>query len=137
MTLRRLPIIVRMMASLMAILLAAPTGGAGQFVYFCTMTGERGPKCGCQHDAEASEPHSSLSAVPCCEVVGANAQLQPTRIEVISPEFETPQFVALPFASAHRLQLSATTSIARSYGARGPSPDIGPPLFIKHCSYLI
>jgi len=140
MTIRNLQLLSRAMALLMAILLAVPASGLGQLVYFCSMTGEVGPKCSCQHEVEAFALDGPvLTVAACCEVVGSDSLLLPTRVEVVSPEFETSKWVALPYKPAHRLLERNPTRLAllQSHGSRGPPPDSGPPLFIKHCSYLI
>jgi hypothetical protein len=125
---------------MMAILLAAPASGLGQLLYFCTMTGEVGPKCCCQYeaevDADASES-ATLAVAPCCMFDSADQQLQPTRVEVVLSEIETQQFVALPYLEDSPLLVRKSTGNVLSLGSRGPPPDTGPPLFIKYCSYLI
>ena len=136
---RKLKIVVRMMALLMAILVALPAIGLGSLQYFCTMTGEVGPKCCCQHEADGAELDvPSVSAGQCCEVVSAERQVLPTRVEVITPDLEGPQFVLLPQASSDdRLLVRAPTRLAVPHGSRGPPPATGPPLFIQHSSFLI
>ncbi len=131
-------LVVRAMALMMALLVAVPASGLGQLLFFCTITGEVGPKCCCQHEVEQDALEvPSLRAASCCEVVSAEQQVPPTRVEVQAPQFETPQFVALPFAPSERTRVRAPTRLALPHGSRGPPPDTGPPIFIKHCSYLI
>jgi hypothetical protein len=135
---RKFEIVVRAMALMMALVLAAPTSGLGQLAYFCSMTGEVGERCCCRHEAEKASPDGpTMSAAPCCEIFNPDEQLQPTRFELKSPEFETPEFVALPTASDDRIQVRKPTRVALPHGARGPPPDTGPPLFIQNCSFLI
>ncbi len=136
MALRNLQFVVRAMALVMAILLAVPASGLGQLLFFCTMTGEVGPKCCCQHEVEHIEG-PSLSTAPCCEVVSAESLVLPTRVEVQAPQFEVAQLADLPFKPSDRTRVRASTRLVLPLGSRGPPPDTGPPIFIKHCSYLI
>jgi hypothetical protein len=138
MALPNLQIVVRAMALVMAMLVAVPASGLGELLFFCTMTGEVGPKCCCQHEVEQDLVEGlSVSAVPCCEIVGSEQQVPPARVEVHTPKFETPQFAALLFKPGNHTQIHIPTRLALPHGSRGPPPDTGPPIFIKHSSYLI
>ena len=138
MAFRNLRIAMRALALVMACAVAVPAIGMGQLLYFCTMSGDVGPHCGCHHDAHADTIDGpSLTTAPCCELVGAEELVPPIRVEVIAPELETPQFVALPLQSGRHIPVRAPTRLALPHGPRGPPPDTGPPIFIKHCSYLI
>lgn len=138
MVFRNHTILARVLAVLMAALVALPASGLGQLLVLCTMTGEVGLECCCQHDAEAASTDGpSVSSALCCEALSADPQVQPTRIQVVSSEFETPQFVALAYEADDRLLARAPTGLASAYASRGPPPDNGPSLFIKHCSFLI
>ena len=143
MALRNLRIVMRMMALLMAILIAAPASGLGQTLYFCTMTGEVGAKCGCEHEESADVADGpAIGAASCCEVVGVEKQQPPAFIEAVAPDLETPKFVALIDKSDHWLPTPVPNFRLEPWGPRGPPPDPvtpsgGPPLFIDHCSYLI
>ena len=118
-----------------AILVAVPASGVSELLYFCSMTGKVGRKCCCQHETqEETAQGSSLFAPPCCKLVSTNQQLQPPRVEVISPELETSQIVTLPYESGDRFVVAVPMRLALPHDSRGP-PDT--PLFIKHCSYLI
>ncbi len=135
---RHFKLVVRAMALMMAVLVAAPTSGLGQLLYFCTMTKDVGPRCCCQHEAQQDTIEGpSLTAAPCCEIVSAEEQIPPTRVEVVWPELETPQFVAMPFQPGFRTPVRAPTRLTMPHGPRGPPPDTGPPIFVRYCSYLI
>ncbi len=138
MALRNLQLVMRAMALVMAMLVAVPASGLGQLLYFCTMTGEVGPKCCCQHEVGQDRVEvPTMSAAPCCEIVSAEQQVPPTRVEIHPPQFETPQLATLPFKPADGTLVRVPTRLALPHGSRGPPPDTGPPIFIKHCSYLI
>ena len=138
MTLRNLQLVVRSIALVIAVLVAFPVSGLGQLLFFCTMTGEVGPKCCCQHEVEPDALEGpSLRAASCCEVVSAEQQVPPMRVQVQASQFETPQFSALRFTLSDRTRVCAPTGLALPHGSRGPPPDTGSPIFIKHCSYLI
>ena len=138
MALLNLKLVVRAMALMMVLLVAVPASGLGQLLFFCTMTGAVGPKCCCQHEVEQDALEgASLRAAPCCEVVSAEQPISPTRDEVQEPQFETSKFIALSFTPSERTPVRAPTRLALPHGSRGPPPDTGPPIFIKHCSYLI
>jgi hypothetical protein len=132
-----------MMALLMAILIAAPASGLGKTLYFCTMTGEVGAKCGCDHEESADVADApTIGAASCCEVVSVEKQLPPAFVEVVAPDLETPKIVALLDKSDHWLLTCTPNLRVEPWGPRGPPPDPvyssgGPPLFINHCSYLI
>ncbi len=138
MVLRTIPFVVRALALGLAILVAVPASGLGQLVYFCTMTGEVGPKCGCQHEVDLEHAgHPSVSTAPCCEIVSSEQHVPPTRVEVHTLQFETPNLVTLRFQPSHRTLGRVPMDLAVPHGPRGPPPDTGPPIFIRHCSYLI
>ena len=138
MALRNLKLVVRVMALLMAILVAAPASGLGQLLFFCTMTGETGSKCCCQQEVEQDAlDMPSLRAVPCCELVSAKQQIPPTRVKVQAPRFEKMKAVVPPFARIGGTLVRAPTRVALPHGFRGPPPDTWPPIFIKFNSFRI
>ena len=119
-------------------LVAAPASGLGQLLFFCTMTGEVGSQCCCQHEVERDVREvSTLRAAPCCEVVSTEQPALLSWVEVPAPQLKTPPFITLSFAPSERTRVRAPTRLALPYDSRGPPPDAGPPIFIKHCSYLL
>ena len=132
------PKLARAMALAMVILVAAPAAGLGQLLYSCAMTGEVGPRCCCMHEAKATALDGPVVATaPCCEIVRADPLVQPMRVEVVSPELETPDLIALPERPDDRRWAQASTGLVMPTGARTLPPHTGPPLFIRHCSILI
>ncbi len=133
MLLRNLQLVMRALALGMIILVAVPASGIGDLLYFCTMTGEVGSKCCCQHEAPqdiVAEP--SLTAAPCCKVVSAEELIPPVRVEVVPPQFEPPLLVVVSFLPDH-----FPTAVRAPTQLNLPDGSCGPPLFVKHCSYLI
>jgi hypothetical protein len=134
----RLHILVRTMAFWMALLVALPASGLDELVYFCNMTGEIGQKCGCPHEPGTPMAGMSISSTPCCELIGADDLVPPTRAEVLSLEVQSTDHLAImPIHWDDRVLVSDGTGLTVPYGSRGPPPDTSPPIFIKHCSILI
>jgi hypothetical protein len=135
---RHIQILVRTMAFWMALLVAVPASGLDGLLYFCNMTGEVGQKCGCPHEPGPSMAKMSISSASCCERISSNDLVPPTRAEVLSLELQGPdQLAVIPSQWDDRIWTPSNTGLAVPYGARGPPPDTGPPIFIKHCSILI
>ena len=140
MVIRNLQSVMRAPALMLVLLAAVPASGLSPLLYFCTMTGEVGPGCCCEHEGEvepATTTGSTLSAAPCCEVVSADPQVQLTRVEIVSAELEAPRVVALSHQLSDRSQVHLAKRLALPHGSRGPPPDYGSPIFIQHCCYLI
>jgi len=134
---RDLKLIIRAMAMMMAILVMAPSTGLAQTLYFCTMSGEVGPKCCCNHDRDSlSAKGPALLATPCCEVSSKVSRHQAQGIQVEITKLKNPTFIALP-EIVHASLIGVTLSqLALLNGSTSP-PNTGPSLCIQHCSYLI
>jgi hypothetical protein len=129
---------VRAMAFVVVLAVAAPASGLSQLLYFCTMTGEVGPKCSCMHEVKTIAPEGpALSAAGCCELVSSDAQLQPIWAELTAPELESPEPMGLPTSPVEPAVAQIPAELMWSNGPRGPPPWADPPLFIQHCAYLI
>ena len=134
---RHLPIFVRALALVMATLVAAPASGVGQ-LFFCSMTGEVGQRCGCEHEVATSSVNTlSVSTAPCCEAVDQQSRVQPVRVEALSSDFDGPDAVAAHPVPAAQRHVSVASPRLLPYPSRGPPFATGPPLYIENCAYLI
>lgn len=135
---RILPVFVRAMALTMVFLVAAPASGLGQLLYFCTMSGEVGPRCSCGHSTEGGQPQVATASAPgCCELVGVDRLVQTPRVEVVPQEVEAPELLVLPPRPDAALARDLSSGLAFCQSPRGPPPRTGPPIFIENCSFLI
>jgi hypothetical protein len=135
---RILPVFVRAMALTMVFLVAAPASGLGQFLYFCTMSGEVGPKCCCAHRAQGDRSQvATVSAPGCCELVGVDRLVQTPRVEVSPQEVEAPELLVLPPRPDTQQARKRASGLAFCQSPRGPPPRTGPPIFIENCAFLI
>jgi len=125
------------MALALAMLVAVPAGGFTEFAYFCSMTGELGPKCGCGHTAESNPDQPTLSAASCCELAGSDRDHWTPMLDGVAPQLEGPDlFVLNPTRVLPRLTWTPSTSWCPT-SPRGPPPDNWPARYLANCSYLI
>lgn len=72
----------------------------------------------------------------CCSTTLGQSEQQPTFVvERIVPQLDAPILAALPPRGLNGPR--GWVVEAHSYGSRAPPCAIGPPLFIRNCSYLI
>ena len=135
MALRRFHRALRAVAFLVSVLLVFPVSSLASVQIFCSMTGEVGQACGCEHEA-STDAEPTISAAPCCEIVSAEFPAPPPRAD--APDIEGPELVALrPIAPTIEAPRRSPSRIAVPHGARGPPSGTAPPLFLKYCSFLI
>ena len=122
----------------LAVMLSLQVSGLGKLLYACSMTGEVGPRCCCDHAREdRRDGQDALEGEPCCERVGERAVLQV--IPSVSPEL-LPEELPLwrpPARVLARQALLIPGDQSPPPQARGPPRAQGPPLFLQHRSLLI
>lgn len=129
---------VRLAASLLAVVMFATSGAIGGVAYLCLMDGQVRSECCCKKaQAETDEDCAKVErADDCCEVRVTKVDHQPARLEATKQHVQPlPMVATLP--SLVRLVPPTTDEANLPPGARGPPPGNGPPLFIWNCSYLI
>jgi hypothetical protein len=125
------------MSLLLGLMLIAP-GGLGQLLFFCSMTGELGAQCCCEHEAELTlSDQPTASSGPCCEAVSNDTLVPPSRVDSVVPELASPSFVLAKTVAPASVYRLATRRTVAPYTARGPPPDTGTPLYILYSSFLI
>lgn len=124
------------LASALAILCGAATGARA--AHLCSMVQAAEEECCCPHEDsdqggdQASAPRDEMSRAGCCEL----RPVEHTMAPVPAGSLETgPALAALP-AQSGGIELPARRSEATFHGPAPPRPG-GPPLYIRHCSYLI
>ncbi|MCA9644646.1 MAG: hypothetical protein H6718_27570 [Polyangiaceae bacterium] len=129
---------VKLAALLALVALLLPATSVGRVLTLCKMSGRMGASCCCHGDAHqraAKKPQPAKAERPgCCEqrltkttqVLSAQseADLPPSQAVLVAE-------LSLPEASEPRLEVEEVPRVAR-----GP-PPLGPPLYLKNCSFLI
>jgi hypothetical protein len=134
---RTFKISMRAMALFLGIALVAPASGLGQLLFYCTMTGEVGAKCCCHHEAADDDSDMALLAAACCEAVNADTAVTLNPLEFVTEQEERQnKFHQTNGVQANSKGFASTAHVLRKR-ARSPPADSGPPIFIKHCRYLI
>ena len=113
------------------------SSGIFQPLYYCNMMGEVGPKCCCSHAQEQPEEvKHKLTVAPCCEQLSADS-LHPLVIEENVPDVNPAHLSLNQSRHVHpQPQIDIVWTLIALERTRAPPPD-APPLFIKHCAYLI
>ena len=138
MRVRALQLSVRILVFVLGLMMAVPASGLGQLLFFCTMTGQVGPRCCCQPEVrEETEAGPKVSSAPCCEVVRAEQPVPQVRAHVEAVQIEPPIVVTMTTPFRARARVHGPIASLLHWGPRGPPFDTGPPLFAKHCSFLI
>jgi hypothetical protein len=138
MRIRDIQLFVRMMVASIAILVSVPGTGLGHVLYLCSMTGQLGAKCCCDHEVQASNADgTSLSMTPCCEVVNGEQRLNPARVQSVSPKLAILQFIPPAYPQSRPERVTVSTGLVALQASRGPPFDTGSAIYIRHCSYLI
>lgn len=129
---------IKLAALLALVALLLPATSIGRVLTLCKMSGRMGATCCChgtahQHASKKVQP-AKAERPGCCEqrltkttqVLTAQSELNlPTSHAVLVAELSLPEVSEPPTA------LSEVPRVAR-----GP-PPLGPPLYLKHCSFLI
>lgn len=128
---------VRLSAVLMVAAILLPTGQAlAKARFFCHMRNAVTADCCCGHEERATgdENSSELRALSCCEKVKVQGNLTPAlRIAEQSamPDLSEATLPALTPLLPH----FSNRLVAPPKRATAP-PGQGPPLFLRHCSFL-
>lgn len=130
----------RAAAILVALVLVVATGMARSVSYLCLMDGQVRSACCCKKAEESrAEPDCpKIERQGCCEVRVAEATKAPAtaRDGVHHEQLPGPPALAsLP----PRLDVAPPSGrdVVPGIGARAPPSGIGPPIFVRICSYLI
>lgn len=142
----------RILALLVAALLAVPSLVLARAALICSMTGQRTFTCCCsgtkaearpsgnfaagaaasKHAVQADAKRAHIEAEPCCkydtDAAGASSASFKVPAELLGHALVDH---VVGFAFAPRVM-----PVASGWSYRGP-PELGPPLFIKHCTLLI
>jgi len=127
----------RIVAFLASLLLLWPLGGPAQARYFCRMMDRVLDTCCCGHESEleALHPEAQARSADCCVRLTRGAlPTADARRDGLIPGW----LPALPGAGAPRVLPAFQSDVSLAAGAPGePVLARGPPLFLKHCAFLI
>ncbi len=129
----------RLTAVVLAGAMLVPSGAIGAVLYLCQMDGEVRTSCCCDEAAAAAGegPCTAIESASCCDVRVAEADRVPMTVVHVVDSLQAPVGVAVAtFAPARGLQ-SRLGGRGMVLGARGPPAGLGPPIFVRDCSYLI
>ena len=124
---------------LVALLLALPAGAAGRHQYFCRMMGRLLDACCCasaQSDAIAKRsPGPEAKAKDCCERIESAGREAIPALRDGALRIESPVVATLPALLAIVPAPVFSPAGIHHVQARAP-PALGPPIFLKNCSFL-
>ena len=138
-------IVRHLMTLLMVLLITLSSKGLSQVIYLCTMTGQVGPLCCCQHMEELEERSKvedstpDLSSPSCCELIDQES----VYLSLHSPSSTLDLSSPYPQESTHQITHDQSTALKRSkvcshsHARAPPLKATGPPLFIQYCTYRL
>jgi len=121
----------RLLRIALTVLLLIPALGGSSLAYICEMDGQIRRECCCDHGAAKKSDCHKVEKRGCCDVrsTGSDPLTQSTRTVTTQ---HSPAAVTLTATIADIASLATCRST-------GPSPDCianGPPIFLRHCSFL-
>ena len=127
---------VRILAALLAFLVAAPQALAGVMLHACNVTGEMHQECFCcdNEDSESSPATTSVEQPPCCDAQQSAAMHQPASLISADQSPAPPAWVVgAAGIEITRPKLAGSLMLGQ---ARAP-PRSGPALYIQNQAFLI
>lgn len=129
--------LARLTALVLAIAMLAPSGAFGAVLYLCEMDGQAHTSCCCKSPGdEAEEPCATIERECCCDVQVTKGEQVPAKLDHLAPRLELPAFAAV-LPTPWRGPQPTQPGLLLPLGARAPPLGVGPPIFIRNCSYLI
>lgn len=130
----------RFAAILVALVLVVATGMASSVSYLCLMDGQVRSACCCKKTpaTQADTDCPKVERQGCCEVRVSEATQSPATTRDATPTDQLP--VPLAFATfppTVEVPRPASREVIPGLGARAPPGGIGPPIFVRNCSFLI
>lgn len=129
----------RFASLLIALTLVVATGTRRSVSFLCLMDGQVRSACCCKSvDAKSADRPTVERDTQCCEVQFSKATqarattrdgLQDHRLPMPLGPTMVPPAIEIPHLT--------TASVVPALGARAPPGGIGPPIFVRNCSYLI
>ena len=129
----------RLGAALLALVLVAATGMSRSVSYQCLMDGQVRSACCCKKpQAESADCPQVTRHDQCCEIRVAEATRVPATTTDGSPPDRLPMLLTgATLPSSIGVPRLTTNCVVRAMGPRAPPGGVGPPLFVRNCSYLI
>lgn len=128
---------VRILAALLALLVAAPQALAGVVLHACNLSGEIHQECYCCDDDEDTESGPTTTSVeqpPCCDAQQSAVTHLPASLISADPTPATPAWAAgATGIDINRPLLAGSLMLEQ---ARAP-PRSGPALYIQNQTFLI
>lgn len=129
---------IRFLAAALAVFMAAP-GAFGVLVHLCKNRGQvEISACCCHEDQKQQRPTRPIvqqDHTGCCSTMLGQSEQPTFVVERIVPQLDSPIVAALAPHGFDGPQAYVVEEPA--YGSRAPPRAIGPPLFVRNCSYLI
>jgi len=128
---------IRLLALLVAVLVAVPAHALARTRYLCHMSGLIGDKCRCSHAApsQAKVVEKTLTRQDCCERVGSQEPgVAPAAIRQAGRD-GAPLALAAVFTWSVSALSASNTMVRPPLLAR--APPRGPPLFLSNCALLL
>ena len=138
MAIHQAQLVLRTMSVLLIVLLTIPISGLGQLLYLCSMTGEIGPRCCCQHLEQIEDrKDATIHAPSCCESVNTENYHSVGQVQIKGSQDQINRILAV----VTHWNMSQSTRVSRVeetvLGSRAPPKSTGPPIFVRYCSFLI
>jgi len=128
--------LARLTALVLALAMLAPSGAFGAVLYLCQMDGQAHTSCCCKTSDEAAEPCATIERESCCDVQVTKGEQVPAKLDHVAPQIELAPFAAV-IPAQWRGPQPTQPGLLLPLGARVPPPGVGPPVYIRNCSYLI
>ena len=136
MAMHQTPLVLRIISVLFIAVLTIPMSGLSQLLYLCSMTGEIGPRCCCQHEAQDHD-EKTVQVPSCCESVNTAFQSSSCRIQMKASQDQKTRMLATVAHVNVTKKIPALQMQDGVLGSRAPPKSTGPPIFIRCCSFLI
>lgn len=126
----------RLITLLSAVLMTVLWAGPQSTAYLCSMSGERRATRCCGHDDGGhTEQGAELERPICCEIERKPTNVPPPLATDVGEMQELAGALALRQERDSAQVPSPQVFVATL--ARGPPPGLGPPPYLRHCTFLI